>query len=247
MNQSDKLDLLASALAKAQASLSAAKKDRVNPHFKNQYATLQSIWESAREVLAPNGLSIVQTFDATDGRLMSIRTTLMHNSGQWIAGVLSMAPQQANPQGIGSAITYGRRYSLAAILGIVADEDDDGNDASREPHDSHDQEREAYRSAPPVRPQTPAPARAAAPAKTTPGATSGDWRNAVIHFGKQKGAKLGEISEDSLRWWMFEWSPRPYQGKIDADASSLRAALDDAKAYLTRTQDTTGADSDVPF
>ena len=130
MNQSDQLDQLAPALAAAQASLHAAKKDKENPHFRSQYATLQSIWDAAREVLAPNGLSVIQTFEKTDGRLMDIRTTLLHKSGQWIAGVLSLAPQQANPQGIGSAITYGRRYALAAILGIVADEDDDGNQAS---------------------------------------------------------------------------------------------------------------------
>lgn len=130
MNQSNELNHLATALAKAQASLSAAAKDGKNPHYKSKYATLQSIWDSAREVLAPNGLSVAQTFQQTDGAKMDITTTLLHSSGQWIAGTLSMIPQQSTPQGIGSAITYGRRYALAAMLGIVADEDDDGNAAS---------------------------------------------------------------------------------------------------------------------
>lgn len=131
--QSTELNHLATALAKAQASLSAAAKDGKNPHFKSKYATLQSIWDAAREVLAPNGLSVAQTFRETDGARMDITTTLLHSSGQWIAGTLSMIPQQSTPQGIGSAITYGRRYALAAILGIVADEDDDGNAASTPP------------------------------------------------------------------------------------------------------------------
>ncbi len=235
MNQSEKLDLLATALAKAQASLSAAKKDRVNPHFKNHYATLESIWEAAREVLAPNGLSVVQTFEPTDGRLMNIRTTLMHTSGQWMAGVLSLAPQQATPQGIGSAITYGKRYSLGAILGIVTEEDDDGNQASH----SEESPRQAY-SPQPIAPR--APTRTETPTATT----SGDWRKVAIHFGKQKGALLGEISEDSLAWWMFEWQPRPYQGKIDAEASGLRAALDRAKAENTGNR-TDGPTEDAPF
>jgi hypothetical protein len=242
MNQSNELDKLATALVKAQSSLNAAKKDGVNPHFKSNYATLQSVWDSAREVLAPNGLSVVQTFDATDGKLMNIRTTLMHNSGQWIAGVLSLAPQQANPQGIGSAVTYGRRYALAAILGIVADEDDDGNQASH----NNDLPQQAPRA-------QPAPQRAPARQETAPAANvapfSGDWRKAVIHFGKQKGAVLGAIPEDSLQWWMFEWQPRPYQGRIDDDAKNLRAALDRAKEELTRQTNTGTGDSneDIPF
>jgi hypothetical protein len=128
--KSDALDQLGAALAKAQAKLKPASKDGTNPHFKSSYATLGSIWDAAREVLSPNGLSVIQSFEATEGDTVAITTTLLHTSGQFMGGTLTLRPTKADPQGLGSAITYGRRYALAAILGIVADEDDDGNAAS---------------------------------------------------------------------------------------------------------------------
>lgn len=124
---------LAEAIAAAQAKLKPALKDSVNPHFRSGYASLQSVWDSARPVLEANGLSVIQTFNQSDGDLMHINTTLLHKSGEYIVGTLSMKPQQSTPQGIGSAITYARRYSLAAVLGIVVDEDDDGNEGSKKP------------------------------------------------------------------------------------------------------------------
>jgi len=131
MNQSTEIAQLAAALVKAQAALKPASKDGTNPHFKSSYATLQSVWDAARAVLTPNGLSVVQAFnESPSGETLNITTTLLHSSGQWMAGTLTLKPTKADPQGMGSAITYGRRYALAAILGIVADEDDDGNAAS---------------------------------------------------------------------------------------------------------------------
>lgn len=130
ITQSPEIDKLATALVSAQAQLKPAAKDSTNPHFKSKYASLQSVWEAAQPCLAKNSLSVLQTFGQSDGDVMHITTTLLHNSGQFIRGTLSIKPQQATPQGIGSAITYGRRYALAAILGIVTDDDDDGNAAS---------------------------------------------------------------------------------------------------------------------
>lgn len=226
MNQSEKLDQLATALAKAQASLSGAKRSALNPHFKNNYATLQDVWEAAREVLAPNGLSIVQTYEATDGKLMNIRTTLLHNSGQWIAGVLSMAPQQATPQGIASASTYGRRYGLASILGIVADEDDDGNAATEE-----------GRPKPIYREPTKAVSRApASPAERIEGdpLTGADWRTCPVPaFIKGKGATVGEMSEKDLRWWAANFQPKPFQGKVQQGDIDFRDALTQAETELS--------------
>lgn len=131
MNQSPEIKDLVAALVKAQAQLKPATKDGTNPHFKSSYATLQSVWDAARAVLTPNNLAVTQTFDSrSDGEEVRIATTLMHVSGQWISGTLALKPTKNDPQGAGSAITYGRRYALAAILGIVAEEDDDGNAAS---------------------------------------------------------------------------------------------------------------------
>jgi hypothetical protein len=117
------------ALVKAQAEMPTAPKDGNNPHFKSKYATLQSIAETAKPILQKHGLAICQTFEtACDG--VSIITSLVHESGEYITGSLFLKPTKNDPQGYGSAITYGRRYAMAAILGIVADEDDDANAAS---------------------------------------------------------------------------------------------------------------------
>ncbi len=120
---------LASAMAKAQSEVKAALKDSKNPHFKSSYADLTSVWDACRSALTKNGLSVVQRtdFDASD---MWLETMLLHASGESITGRYPLRPQQQTPQGFGSALTYARRYALAAMVGVVADEDDDGSAAS---------------------------------------------------------------------------------------------------------------------
>ncbi len=246
MNQSEKLDQLATALAKAQASLSGAKKSALNPHFKNNYATLQDVWDAAREVLAPNGLSVVQTYEATDGKLMNIRTTLLHASGQWIAGVLSMAPQQANPQGIASASTYGRRYGLASILGIVADEDDDGNEAT-----------EGGRAKPVYTQPKPVATNTATHSVSSPIQVPRDhgnengWRAVVVppFIKKYAGQTLGDMAEKDLLWWAANYTPKEFKGSIPQKDLDFRAALDAAQAEKTGESRATppANEADVPF
>lgn len=233
MNQSEKLDQLATALAKAQASLSRAKKSALNPHFKNNYATLQDVWDAAREVLALNGLSVVQTYEATDGKLMNIRTTLLHNSGQWIAGVLSMAPQQATPQGIASASTYGRRYGLASILGIVADEDDDGNNAEEPGRPKPVYRAPVSTMAPPAvieRKHVPAPVQV----PRDHGNENG-WRAVTVppFIKKYAGQTLGDMAEKDLLWWAANYTPKEFKGSIPQNDLDFRAALDAAQAEKT--------------
>lgn len=127
---SDSIALLAAALAKAQANIRPASKDAVNPHFKSKYADLAAILEVVRDPLAANGLSIVQ-MPSTEGAKVTLTTMLMHSSGQWIRSSLTMVAAQNTPQGVGSTITYARRYALGAVLGVAAEIDDDGNAASR--------------------------------------------------------------------------------------------------------------------
>jgi hypothetical protein len=127
MRTSDQINELAGALAKAQGAIKGAVKDSLNPHFKNKYADLASVWDACRAQLASNGLSVVQCLGSEEGGVR-ITTTLLHASGQWISDDLIM-PAGATPQTAGSAITYGRRYGLAAMVG-VAPEDDDANAAS---------------------------------------------------------------------------------------------------------------------
>jgi len=131
MNKSESITELAKALNTFQGKMRGVKKDAVNPFFKSRYATLDSIWEAIREPLAGVGLSVVQTLDYGDKPLLD--TTLLHISGEWIGGSMLLNPIKDDPQGLGSAISYARRYSLSAILGIVADEEDDANSATKPP------------------------------------------------------------------------------------------------------------------
>lgn len=130
MNKSENIASLAKSLADVQASLAPAKKDSTNPFFNSTYADLSAVWESCRELLAKNGLSVIQGNSLGANNTVIVETILAHESGQWIQSELCMPLAKNDPQGVGSAITYGRRYGLAAIVGIVADDDDDGNAAS---------------------------------------------------------------------------------------------------------------------
>lgn len=128
MQRSDAINELATALAKAQGLLQSASKDSTNPFFRSNYANLTSVWEACRKPLSDNGLSVIQTLDIKDGTSV-LETTLLHSSGQFITSFLSITPKEQTPQAIGSAITYARRYALSALIGIVADEDDDAESA----------------------------------------------------------------------------------------------------------------------
>jgi hypothetical protein len=128
MNRSESIKELATALAKAQGAIEGAKKDSQNPFFKSSYADLASVWDACRKPLSSNGLSVVQTVN-DNGGVQYLETILLHVSGEWISGAIQLNPTQPTPQGIGSAITYMRRYGLQAMVGI-APEDDDGNAAS---------------------------------------------------------------------------------------------------------------------
>lgn len=128
--ESPTLGALAGALAKAQGAMRAAAKDATNPHFKSRYADLASIWDACREPLATNGLAVMQRVsDHTGG--IAITTMLVHASGEYVRDVcVYPLRERGNIQALGSAITYGRRYSLAALVGVAPDDDDDGDSAS---------------------------------------------------------------------------------------------------------------------
>jgi hypothetical protein len=128
IEKSLELGELATALAKAQATMEGAKKDAANPFFKSRYADLASVWEACREPLSSNNLSVVQTASGDLEGNVHVTTMLLHASGQWIQDTLTMKPKENTPQGIGSTITYARRYALSAMVG-VAPEDDDGEAA----------------------------------------------------------------------------------------------------------------------
>lgn len=129
MKKSEDIGELAKALSKAQSNYNALIKDSTNPFFKSKYADLAACIECIRAPLVDNGLSIVQTTTVENG-VIYLETTLLHSSGQWISSErYPLTPSKNDAQGIGAAMTYARRYSLTAMLGI-ASEDDDGEVAS---------------------------------------------------------------------------------------------------------------------
>jgi hypothetical protein len=119
---------LAKAMLKVQAALQPACKDRENPFTKSTYATLNSVMGSCREALLANNIWLIQYPVPVEPGFMGLVTKLTHaDSGQWQSSLLVMPLPKADPQGYGSALTYGRRYGLAALIGIVTEDDDDGN------------------------------------------------------------------------------------------------------------------------
>lgn len=121
----------AKAFIAAQQVTEAVKKAASNPHFRSKYADLSEVVEATVPALNKAGIGVIQS-PGYDGDLVSVTTVLVHESGACVTGVLKLRPTKADPQGVGSAITYGRRYSLLAMTG-AAPEDDDGNAASRKP------------------------------------------------------------------------------------------------------------------
>lgn len=119
---------LADALSKAQAEIKGAVKDSTNPHFGSKYADLEAVWDACRDPLTKNGLAVVQV-PVTEGAGVTLVTMLMHTSGEWLRGKFRLNPARTDPQGMGSALTYGRRYALAGFAG-VNQTDDDGNASS---------------------------------------------------------------------------------------------------------------------
>ena len=176
--QSTTIGQLAAALAVAQGTFEAASKDRANPYFGSRYATLSSVWDACREGLSKNGLAVVQQVSRGGGDV-SVRTMLIHASGEWVSSTITLPvlPMQkrdgtetkVTAQSYGSAITYGRRYGLAAAVGIAPDDDDDGNAAS------HDEP--------------------SAPIRPPPSGRSGGL---VVPFGKNKGRDIADLDTDTL-------------------------------------------------
>ena len=127
--QSESIANLAKALSIVQGKLTYAKKDSANPFFKSKYADLESVWDACRDLLSDNGLAVVQLPGEYFEGTMALTTIITHSSGEWISQQMSLPVTKPDAQGAGSALTYMRRYALAAAIGVVQ-ADDDGNAAS---------------------------------------------------------------------------------------------------------------------
>lgn len=159
VRQSATLGKLAAALAKFQGSMSHVTKDKTvkTRSYSYSYADLASVIDASREPLAANEIAVVQS-PSTDGAKVTITTLLLHSSGEWVSGSLTLTVADGSAQVVGSALSYARRYALLAMLGI-ATEDDDGESASRPSNGT------------PASADRSAEQRAAAPPPAAPGIT----------------------------------------------------------------------------
>jgi hypothetical protein len=130
MQKSQTISEIAKALILFQVKMGEVYKNAKNPFFKSSYATLSTIQESIKEPLIESGLTVCQ-FPTGDHGLTTI---IIHESGEYLQCEYTMTPVKNDPQGIGSCITYQKRYALVSALNLnVQDEDDDGNKASEKP------------------------------------------------------------------------------------------------------------------
>lgn len=193
---------LAAALVKAQKAMRPAVASKINPAFpKSKYADLFDVMDVAQGPLNDNGLAVSQSV-ANDINGVSVTTTLLHESGEKLVSEPCWLPvSKKDPQGYGSAITYARRYSAAALLGIVVDKDDDGNAASGRgqqevPPPAGLAAVKQHLGSAAQRPN-PSPPKAAAPDDSQ--ATHD--RSMSFAFGRDKGVPLHKLEEGSLKWF----------------------------------------------
>ena len=135
MKRSETISALTEALAKAQGAFPAVQKSGENKHLGNQYSTLDDIIAAVRRPLATNGLSFLQPLVSLDDGALALETILIHQTGEWVSSEVAMPSLSGNKainelQAFGSALTYMRRYTLSAMLGVTTEEDVDGNGVS---------------------------------------------------------------------------------------------------------------------
>jgi len=210
MKQSETLKELMPALIKAQGSIKHALKDAKNPHFKNQYATLESVIDATKEALLKNDISIVQAHTTAN----TLVTTLYHKSGEFLQSEVNLFMSRQDMQQLGSATTYARRYALASMLNI-SQEDDDGN-AAAQPK-TQKQIEESFG------PYTK---------KYYPKDLIANPAEFVIDFGKKyKGKKLSEIPVEAVDDSMMYWLKQATQNQSQL-TGNIRAFVINANEYL---------------
>jgi hypothetical protein len=221
MTSSETTATLCAALVAAQGALKPIAKDGKNPAFRSRYATLDGIMETVRPALAAHGLAVVQGVvhpeTGEGGRLVGImvETRLVHTSGEWLASVVPVPVAKGDAHGLGSALSYGRRYGISALLALSTDEDDDGNAAAK---------------APPAKPQAkPAPA-APAPGQrlhdrvpTTPPPEA--MTLAKAETVELKGQRLADMDDDRLDK-LRTWAQDKGNGFILAAIDAIQASRD---------------------
>lgn len=208
VQQSESVAKLFAALVAAGGELRNPPKDSVNPHFKSKYADLATVLDTVRPVLAKHRLAVVQMPTEMDGG-PGLTTTLVHESGEWMRTSVRLYPGKTDPQGIGSALTYARRYGLQAALGIAADDDDDGHAGSQQRQPAKPQQQQ-----PPAASPAPGKPDLTEQVKATMKAAHKSWADVVAWCGEKDGkaypadAKFSALPPATLEKWVAELTPR---------------------------------------
>lgn len=180
LEHSPELNEIAKALAAAQGEFKAIVKENLNPHLKSRYADLQSYLSVCRPSLSKHGISVLQS-PSCRGNIATVTTLLLHTSGQWIKGSLELQAKATDPQSIGSAFTYGKRYAIGAMLAVAGqDEDDDA---------------EIQMERPQPQTQASAPTPPAAPVAPTDKADSRERLRKMVEAFKGKGVTQGQLAK----------------------------------------------------
>lgn len=213
-------DTFAEALVKVQGEIKSAIKDSTNPAFRSKYADLGAVWEAVKPALQNHGIAVIQTPNFSEAEGMWLETKILHVSGESMMGRYPLRPVKQDPQGFGSALTYARRYSLASMLGVVADEDDDGNAAS----------------APARRAAQQAPEAPKNPQVAEPEPDDQDTRNGVANWCAQQKELISEcVVIIELTSWLDknggDWVSPASQSALHRLKKAAPAAYNDLKTY----------------
>ena len=197
---------LVAALIKSQKEIKNAVKDAKNPHLKNTYATLESVIDAVKEIANSNGMAIVQV-QGKDEMGDFVETMLIHDSGEQLNSKCYLTLDKLSMQGLGSAITYARRYSLASMF-CITQEDDDGNSSPTISEPKNYRNTDINKFSAPER----------------------NLNNYVIPVGKFLNRRLGDLSNKELTDYMNYVANN--NQKIDG---KLKEFLDTAREYLATT------------
>lgn len=198
--------------------------DAENPFHKNSYATLGAHISATKSIFAQYGLAIVQ-FPYGDAHQVGVNTMVIHKDGGYIQNYITLpVADGVKGQDVGSLISYLRRYAIASVANLATSDDDGEADRVVRSEPVAVKLIQVPKAAP-----ASAPAAKAAPAPKQSAPVNSDLSAAlqfIVPFGKNKGTTLGELPENSLLWYIKEYQPKPYQGKISERDTAFRQALD---------------------
>ena len=248
---------VSAALVAAQSKIRNVPFDSTNPHFGSKFVSLAAVLDAVRPILSAHGLALFQPASTANG-MVQVSTVFMHESGEQIAFPPLALPitDKTTAQALGSMVTYLRRYSLTAAVGIAGDEDTDGNDVSQ-PAPARAPARPVTASSAPAASK---PAPAAKPAAAAPDASGGDVVGTVVYLKSEPGEKNGRpyvkhrvgiqrANGEPVYYTSFSETVGELAAQVNKTDAQVRAVLGGAKGDLIQTLEVVeGAHvADIPF